>query len=35
MKPVFADTSFYIALLSPADLRHAKAVEWSEAWLGR
>jgi uncharacterized protein len=35
MKPVFADTSFYIALLSPTDMRHAKAVEWSESWLGR
>jgi uncharacterized protein len=35
MKPVFADTSFYIALLSPTDTRHSKAVEWSEAWLGR
>jgi predicted nucleic acid-binding protein len=35
MKPVFVDTSFFIALLSPTDLRHAKAVEWSESWLGR
>jgi predicted nucleic acid-binding protein len=34
MKPVFADTSYYIALLSPTDTKHAEAVEWSESWLG-
>jgi uncharacterized protein len=34
MKPVFADTSYFIALLSPADTRHVKAVEWSESWSG-
>lgn len=26
MKPVFADTSFYVALLSPGDVHHEKAV---------
>ncbi len=35
MKPVFADTSFYIALLSKTDERHDDAIEWSETILGR
>lgn len=26
MKPVFADTSFYVALFSPGDIHHEKAV---------
>ncbi len=26
MKPVFADTSFYVALFSPSDVHHEKAV---------
>jgi predicted nucleic acid-binding protein len=29
MKPVFADTSYYLAILSQADVCHAKAVEVS------
>ncbi len=35
MKPVFADTSYYVALLGPADAHHDVAVEWSERLLGR
>jgi predicted nucleic acid-binding protein len=35
MKPVFADTSYYIALLSEEDAFHAAALEWSENLLGR
>ena len=35
MKPVFADTSYYVALLSKADEWHRRAVEWSEKLLGR
>jgi predicted nucleic acid-binding protein len=27
MKPLFADTSFYVALLSPRDIAHKKALE--------
>ena len=27
MKPVFADTSFYVALLNPEDVAHAKALQ--------
>lgn len=34
MKPVFADTSYYIALLSEEDLAHAAAITWSENLLG-
>lgn len=30
MKSVFADTSYYVALLSSTDHWHKKAVEWSE-----
>jgi uncharacterized protein len=35
MKPVFADTSYYVALLSEADRWHDAAVERSERLLGR
>jgi hypothetical protein len=35
MKPTFADTSYYIALLSETDDWHEAAVEWSERVLGR
>jgi predicted nucleic acid-binding protein len=35
MKPVFADTSYYVALLGPRDHWHARAVELSENLLGR
>jgi hypothetical protein len=30
MKPLFADTSFYVALLSPRDARHGQATELSQ-----
>jgi predicted nucleic acid-binding protein len=30
MKPLFADTSFYVALLSPRDLAHVKARDLGE-----
>jgi predicted nucleic acid-binding protein len=35
MKPVFADTSYYVALLGLQDAHHAAAVEWSQRLLGR
>jgi len=35
MKPVFADTSYYVALLSDRDERHLSAVHWSETLLGQ
>src|SRR2546427_3924269 len=35
MKPVFCDTSYYVAFLSSADAHHAVAVDWSERVLGR
>jgi predicted nucleic acid-binding protein len=35
MTPVFADTSYYVALLSATDAHHDRAVEWSETVLGR
>ncbi len=35
MKPVFADTSYYVALLGPRDAHHEVAVQWSERLLGR
>jgi predicted nucleic acid-binding protein len=35
MKPVFADTSYYVALLSEADQWHDAAVEQSARLLGR
>ena len=31
MKSVFADTSYYLALLSPGDVHHARAVELSRS----
>lgn len=35
MKPAFADTSYFVALVGPNDSLHGQAVEWSERWLGR
>ena len=35
MKAVFADTSYYVALLGPRDMWHDRAVELSERLLGR
>ncbi len=35
MKPVFADTSYYIAVLSDEDAYHDAAITWSEKLLGR
>ena len=35
MKAVFADTSFYVALLSKADQGHQRAIAWGERVLGR
>ncbi len=35
MKPVFADTSYYVALLGPNDAHHHRALEWSRRLLGR
>ena len=35
MKPVLADTSYYVALLGPNDAHHERAVEWSQRLLGR
>jgi len=35
MKPVFADTSYYVALLGRNDAHHQRAVDWSERLLGR
>lgn len=32
MKVVFADTNYWIAVLSPFDELHAKALEVSKAW---
>jgi hypothetical protein len=34
MKPLFADTSFYVALLNPRDVAHRKAVEVGERFHG-
>lgn len=34
MNPVFADTSYYAALLSPKDYLHVAAVEWLREGLG-
>ena len=34
MKPVFADTSFYVALLNSADDRHQEAKAWGESYFG-
>ena len=35
MNAVFADTSYFVAMAGPNDTSHARAVEWSEHWLGR
>src|SRR5258708_14552097 len=35
MKPVFADTSYYLALLNRTDPRHVRALELAESVLGR
>jgi predicted nucleic acid-binding protein len=35
MKPVFADTSYYLALVNPVDPRHERAVGLAESLLGR
>ena len=35
MKPIFADTSYYIAFLSEEDVYHDAAIAWSEDLLGR
>jgi len=35
MNAVFADTSYFVALAGPNDSSHARAVDWSEQWLGR
>jgi predicted nucleic acid-binding protein len=35
MRPVFADTSYYVALLGPSDKHHKLALKWSQRLLGR
>jgi predicted nucleic acid-binding protein len=35
MKPVFADTSYYVALVNPGDTYHEQAIECSQILLGR
>jgi uncharacterized protein len=35
MKPVFADTSYYLALVNPIDPQHQRAVDLAENLLGR
>lgn len=35
MKAVFADTSYYVALLGPRDAHHERAVAWNERLLGQ
>lgn len=35
MKPIFADTSYYVALLSKEDAHHESAAAWSRNHLGR
>ncbi len=35
MKPVFGDTSYYVALLGPNDQHHPQALEWSQRLLGQ
>jgi uncharacterized protein len=35
MKPVLADTSYYLAVLSQEDEYHERAVAWSQKLLGR
>lgn len=34
MKPVFADTFFYLAILCPTDAHHAQATDWSASYDG-
>ena len=35
MRPVFADTSYYLALVNPVDPFHELAADWAENFLGR
>jgi predicted nucleic acid-binding protein len=35
MKPVFADTSYYLAVVNPSDPRHELALERGDSLLGR
>ena len=35
MKPAFADTSFYVAVLNARDVAHAKALDVSERFVGQ
>ncbi len=35
MRPVFADTSYYLALVNSTDPFHELAVDWAENFLGR
>jgi predicted nucleic acid-binding protein len=35
MNPVFADTSYYLALVNPVDPRHERALDMAENLLGR
>src|SRR5262245_143648 len=35
MRPVLADTSYYVALLGPNDAWHERALEWSARLLGQ
>ena len=35
MKPVFADTAYYVALLGPRDVRHERARDLAKDLLGR
>jgi predicted nucleic acid-binding protein len=35
MTPVFADTSYYLALVNPVDPRHERALDLAENLLGR
>ena len=34
MKPTFADTSFYVALVSPRDALHARAIDMASHYRG-
>jgi predicted nucleic acid-binding protein len=34
MKPVFADTSYYLALVNPSDRHHQAACEWTTCFSG-
>ena len=35
MTPVFADTSYYVAMLGANDAHHQRALDWSRRLLGR